>query len=126
MSVGVMSGGYHELCGSRTRYRVLNLERLLLCLGRDPGERVDDGLFFPWYTKTLDEALAHEYLVREPVWSEAAAVGSASWIEGLIGPCGRGVVEALGAAPSWLGEELQVYSLRLSTRDGRDLWARKQ
>jgi len=71
--------GVHELLGIRQRYRILNLERLLWCLGM-PGQPDD---FRRWYQVTLDELSRESCHVREPMWSECAAVGSRDWTERL-------------------------------------------
>ena len=67
--------GYHELIGSRKRYRLINFSRLLKCLGVD-----DPKVFKVWYKKTIN-AKAELYMDRQPYWTEAAAVGSWEWLE---------------------------------------------
>ena len=68
--------GYHELVGKRQRYRAVDLDRLLRCLGmRD----VDQ--FRRWYARTLTEKLASGVGVREAYWTEAFAVGSEEWVQ---------------------------------------------
>ena len=61
------------------RYRVLNVERLLWCLGM-PGRVAE---FRAWYQATLEELVRSGYRTREPMWSEAAVVGSRDWVEGV-------------------------------------------
>ncbi len=72
--------GCRELMGSCRHDPIINLDRLLWCLGM-PGR---DSQFRDWYCGTIDE-LSRSYLVREPVWSEAAAIGDRKWIEQLAG-----------------------------------------
>ena len=71
--------GYDELTGRRHRYRILSMDRLLVCLnmtgGADP--------FRKWYEKTLYDLCQCSYLCREPLWTESVAVGSEQWIGGL-------------------------------------------
>ena len=67
--------GYHELIGTKKRYRIINLARLINCL------KIDDPLQFRlWYKKTIN-AKAEFYMERQPWWTEAAAVGSLEWID---------------------------------------------
>ena len=67
--------GHDELTGTRKRYRLLNVERLVESLGFD-----DVDHFRECYEFTLDEALRSDQLRREAHWTEALAVGSASFI----------------------------------------------
>lgn len=92
-------GGHHELCGSRQRYRLLNLPRLTRCLGH-----VDEDLdvFREWYLATLSEKLAVGRMVREPYWSEAFAVGNRDWLTDIYGRFGfkrKKILAADQAAP---------------------------
>jgi putative transposase len=70
-------GGYHELAGTRQRYRVINTARLLHCL--NAGADMDS--FRSWYKTTLDDKVAAGYHVREPYWTEAFAVGNKAWVQ---------------------------------------------
>jgi len=119
------ASGYHELCGARQRYRIINLARLLECLALGvPGGGVE---FHRWYTATLAEALARGYATREAVWSEALAVGSRTWLAGL-GPLVRGAtVTPLDAPPAGaVAESAGLYALRAPTRQGAEFWRHQQ
>ena len=71
-------GGHRELAGTRQRYRLINLSRLIKCLGHEDG---DVEAFHRWYTDTLTDKLAAGRQVREPYWSQAFAVGERMWLE---------------------------------------------
>lgn len=71
--------GHHELAGTRKRYRIVNVKRLLKCLGHEG----DPDTFRDWYAATLNQRLETDYHAREAYWSEAFAVGDADWISGL-------------------------------------------
>jgi putative transposase len=64
--------GYHEIMGTRRRYRLLDLERL--CWRLPTGD-------LPELSKHLEaalaEAIARDQVKREPLWTESLAVGSA-------------------------------------------------
>ena len=77
--------GYHELCGRRQRYRVLDKAQLVRCLGHP----CDQTGFAAWYQRTLEAKLASGYLVREALWTECVAVGGQDWVQRLSGrTCG--------------------------------------
>ena len=78
--------GYHELAGLSKRNMVVNKDRLLSCIGH-AGDY--DG-FVKWYLKTIDEKLKAADLSREPIWTEAAAVGELDWVESLAKRYGAG------------------------------------
>ena len=78
-----VGGAFHEICGERRRYRIVNRERLLWCLGM-PGDRS----FTAWYRETIEEELVRGSRQRQALWSEALAVGDAEWLDGLF-PGGR-------------------------------------
>ena len=80
------AGGHHELIGTRQRYRLINIPRLIRCMGHDPGIGGSLKRFREWYAGTLAEKLAEAYHVREPFWSEAAAIGSKEFVTNLVGP----------------------------------------
>jgi len=71
-------GGHHELSGTRQRYRIVNVPRLMKCLGHPDA---DVGSFREWYMSTLTQKLAARDQVREPYWSEAFAVGNPDWLQ---------------------------------------------
>lgn len=66
---------YHEFVGTRQRYRVVNIKRLL-----QVANIADEGKFRKWYAKTLATKLSGTITGREPYWSEAIAVGDAEWL----------------------------------------------
>jgi putative transposase len=108
--------GYHELTGQRQRYRLVNRRRLLQCLGLP--ERLAD--FQQWYQGTMQDLCASGYQAREPVWTEAAAVGSREWVEELSQAVlvGKKSVEPVAASridPA-VGEMEASYALNLSRR----------
>ena len=73
-------GGCPELLGDRQRYRIVNQVQLRRCLGHPEDA---DG-FQRWYEATLADKLAATYHVRESCWSEALAVGSPTWLAGVL------------------------------------------
>jgi putative transposase len=73
-------GGYQELSGRRQRYRIIDRERLLMCLGMEDA----DG-FGRWYESTVADLCQRQAAAREPCWSQALAVGSRSWLSRLAG-----------------------------------------
>lgn len=83
--------GYAELAGVTEKPGIIVLDRLLWCLEM-PGNRKQ---FREWYCKTMDE-LSGGYLAREPLWSEAAAVGDRHWIEKVAGRIAVGRRKILG------------------------------
>jgi putative transposase len=120
-----LGGAYDELCGQRERYRIINLSRLLNCLGF--GERPEE--FRRWYAATMQEVVAGVYLARQRVWSEAAAVGTREWLAGLAVGMRGAKFEVLppGGTPTGvLAESQGIYTLRLSSRQQRDFWAARQ
>ncbi len=75
--------GYHELCGAKMRYMIINKRKLLSRLGMS-GE---DNRFKEWYVRTIDSK-SSIYMKRVEYWTESLAVGDESWIgkiKGLIG-----------------------------------------
>ena len=111
------ASGYHELSGRRQRYRVLNVDRLLWCLGM-PG---DVEGFRQWYTATLDELAGCAYGPRESVWTASVAVGSRQWVEGLADRIVTGrtsvmPVESPSASLLKVGEPQSSYALAASSR----------
>ena len=67
----------------------------------------------------MDDLVRSAYRVREPMWSEAAAVGGQAWVEGvaeriLVGRRAVGPVAAPPAAA--VAEEEATYALRVSRR----------
>jgi hypothetical protein len=101
--------GYHEIMGSRQRYRVLDLDRLCWRLGTGSLEEVRKNL-----EVSLAERIAQDQMKREACWTESLAVGSASFIE-KFKPTdflrrGTEVVETAGA---WVLQETAIpYGLK--------------
>lgn len=67
--------GWHELMGQRQRYRLLDLPQLLECLGENSPEA-----FRSWYAATLADTIRAGNLQRQPVWTEAVAVGDETFV----------------------------------------------
>ena len=67
--------GYHELNGSRKRYRITDHGLLLRLL-----DFADVDAFRHWYERTLAELCRQKERPREPHWSRAFAVGSRAWL----------------------------------------------
>jgi len=68
--------GYHEIMGSRKRYRLLDLERLCWRLRAGSIEEVRQNL-----VASVAKAIAGDRVMREPCWTEGLAVGSAGFVE---------------------------------------------
>ena len=68
--------GYQELVGTRTRYRLLDLDTLPKLLGRP-----DLASFREEYRLLIRNAIAQRELHREKRWTESIAVGNRSFIE---------------------------------------------
>ena len=69
--------GYDELSGRRQRYRLIDFESLLNCVGMHESSK-----FIDWYNNTMKDEL-NNYHARKEFWSSSLAVGSKEWIEGL-------------------------------------------
>lgn len=112
--------GYHELCGTRKRYRILNRQQLLHCLAV-PCNLAE---FESWYQLTLDEKLGTAYRTRESLWSECVAIGDRDWIAKLAGGIVVGRKEIIRYEfPSELGEAQVSYGLKVGNRAERGLAA---
>jgi len=68
--------GFHEIMGSRKRYRLIDLERLCWRLRADNVEEVRTNLI-----ASLAERIARDEVKREPCWTESLAVGSLGFVE---------------------------------------------
>jgi putative transposase len=113
-----LGGAFHEICGERQRYRIVNRERLLWCLGM-PG----DPSFVAWYRATLAEEIARGRGPRQPLWSEALAVGDRDWLDGLF-PAGRSAKITLtpfADAPT-IAEGNPTYALQAPKREQQEAW----
>ena len=81
--------------------------------------------FRDWYVSTLGRMCGARCLCREPHWTEAAAVGSLSWIESLAKSVVIGhkqVIPLESAVAAAVGEEERSYALKLSPHQCRKLW----
>lgn len=76
--------GYHDISGSRQRYRIVNKRKLLNRLGMSGNEDA----FLKWYTNTINSKSEY-YMERQRYWTEALAVGDKSWIEKIKGKIGK-------------------------------------
>jgi len=67
--------GYDELTGQRSRYRLVDLDSL---------QKWFDGMsraeFIEAYRRSINDAIAAHRLNRDPVWTEAIAVGSEEFV----------------------------------------------
>jgi len=67
--------GYDELTGQRSRYRLVDLDSL---------QKWFDGMsraeFIEAYRRSINDAIAAHRLKRDPVWTEAIAVGSEEFV----------------------------------------------
>ena len=68
--------GYHEIMGTRSRYRLLDLERLCWRVGASSLEDLRKNL-----DASLAETIAQDRVKRETCWTESLAVGSNSFVE---------------------------------------------
>jgi putative transposase len=73
--------GYDELTGTRTRYRIIDTERLLESLAF-PGCQHELARL---HAAGIAEQIARRELRREPEWTEALAVGSGGFVKSLKG-----------------------------------------
>lgn len=73
--------GYRELSGEKKRYRIINTDRLMKCLMMDSGVEA----FRKWYVRNMDERLKASYNCREPMWTDAFAVGDEDWLKAIHG-----------------------------------------
>jgi hypothetical protein len=69
--------GYRELSGEKKRYRIINTARLMKCLMMDG----DLECFRKWYVRNMDEKVKSAYNSREPMWTDAFAVGDEGWLK---------------------------------------------
>lgn len=113
-----LGGPYAEILGGCQRYRIIDRERLKWCLGM-PDE--SDVSFCSWYKATVEEEVQRAYLVRQPFWSEAVAVGSEEWVTGLL-PNVRNVRIEHADVPQAVAEEPGVYAAYAPKRSREDFW----
>ncbi len=67
--------GYRELVGEKTRYRLLDMDRLLELVGMS-----DIDPFVREYRARIEHAIAAKRLRREKCWTESIAVGGRSYV----------------------------------------------
>ena len=80
-----------------------------------------------WYKGTLKEKLSQDYRVRESIWSEAIAVGSENWINGLsVGLLASRVTPYRSRSKNLLNESQQTYGLHISKREKEHFWKKQQ
>ncbi len=68
--------GYHELTGSRKRYRILDIEHLVAKTSRGSVSE-----FQQWYRDKIEEKLSKGRLKREAHWTDSLAVGDHDFVE---------------------------------------------
>jgi hypothetical protein len=68
--------GYHEIMGTRRRYRLIDWDRLCWRLRASNLEDVRKNL-----EASLADRIARDQMKREPCWTESLAVGSAGFAE---------------------------------------------
>ncbi len=74
--------GHDELTGQRSRYRILDIERLLESLGMNNLEE-----FSRIYMDGINEQLAQQSLERKAEWTESIAVGARKFVERIARNC---------------------------------------
>jgi len=116
------ASGYHELCGKRQRYRLINVRQLISCIGHDPNITGSVENFRMWYQDTLAEKLAQQYHAREACWSEATVIGGESFVSRFANRILRGRIEVVSGMS--IREDEPSYTLTLSTREQKALWGR--
>ncbi|MFA9454676.1 MAG: transposase [Candidatus Aminicenantaceae bacterium] len=70
--------GYHEILKQKQRNTLINMKRLLEQIEMKSREE-----FWSFYSDLIDRKIAHETLKRESKWTEAIAVGSEGFVEGV-------------------------------------------
>jgi putative transposase len=68
--------GYHELVGGRSRYRLLDMDRLMELLGESNIES-----FRVEYRRRIEIAIREKKLNREKCWAGSIAVGGKAYVE---------------------------------------------
>jgi len=68
--------GYHDIMGTRKRYRLVDLERLCWRVGADSLDERRGNL-----KESLAETIARNWVKRESCWTEGLAVGSHAFVE---------------------------------------------
>jgi putative transposase len=70
--------GYHEILKHKQRYTLINMDRLLELVDIKSREE-----FWYFYTDLIDKSIAQGSLNRDSKWTEAIAVGSEGFVEGV-------------------------------------------
>ncbi len=70
--------GHDELDGTRSRYRILDVDRLLESLEMNAPEE-----FRTVYVEGITKLLEQPKLCRDPHWTESLAVGDLAFVEGV-------------------------------------------
>jgi putative transposase len=119
---GWAESGYHELLGKRQRYRIVDAEQLLKCLGH----KDENNEFKEWYERTLEDYIKSNYHAREALWTESLAIGGREWLLEL----GKGIhgleITAIDKSFSRTGENISLYRLTGSTRAKEAFWKKHQ
>ena len=76
--------GYQELTGEKTRYRLLNVGRVLELLGMPDLE-----FFVSEYQARIRRAIEEKRLSREKCWTESIAVGREEYVRKIAGTIRR-------------------------------------
>jgi putative transposase len=95
--------GYHELMGTRQRFRILDLDRVLSLLG---GINISE--FREHYEWLVKERIAKDQMKRESQWTEAIAVGSESFVREMAARItGRQKLEIQRGGENWILKEAE-------------------
>jgi len=93
--------GYQELTGRRTRFRILDIERVLDACRIGSAEVLQS-----LYRRRIEEELRRGGFDREPMWTECIAVGSRAFVESVATRipqrCSLSIVPRSGEGDSWL------------------------
>ena len=81
--------------------------------------------FASWYTATIEQETTSGYLVREPFWSQALAVGSDRWVAGLLPKVRNARVEPVEEVAG-LQEAPATYAIYAPKRDRADFWRQRK
>ncbi len=93
--------GYEEMMGSKKRNRLLDVSKLLWLLRTD-----DVDAFRRNLDLALEEAITKRVLMREPMWTEALAVGGAAFVADMEGRIrNRQVTETVEESGTWVLRE---------------------
>ncbi|NLB70231.1 MAG: hypothetical protein GX804_11240, partial [Lentisphaerae bacterium] len=100
--------GYDELSGKRTRYRILDLERLAVILGLPSVEELQR-----LHCERVAKAIASKQMVREAHWTESLAIGDEAFIENASKLYGKQRLKLENSAlPNINTDDVQGYALK--------------